>query len=224
MFCAYGQVAINADNSQPDSSAGLDVKFLDKGFLPPRMTTNQMNAIAGPAEGLMLYNTSIHCLVYYSNEGWRAFNGRHFIGEGFGGGIVFYLDSTGEHGLVAAATDQPMAEWGCWPFPLPGTSTEFGTGQANTTLIVNGCPTLNIAAKVCDDLVLNGFSDWFLPSRDELVEMYNQRMVIGGFVPSFYWSSSEHGDGTAWSESFEYGFNYGRSKYDVSYVRAIRDF
>ncbi|MEI7727780.1 MAG: hypothetical protein WCK09_21925 [Bacteroidota bacterium] len=55
---AFGQVGINTDNSSPDPSAGLDVKFNNKGFLPPRMNSIQRNAIVSPAAGLMIFN---HC-------------------------------------------------------------------------------------------------------------------------------------------------------------------
>jgi hypothetical protein len=64
-------------------------------------------------------------------------------------------------------------------------------GEVNTGAIVNGCTQLNFAAKLCDDLELNGYSDWFLPSRDELYEMYAQKTLIGGFTNNIYWSSTE---------------------------------
>ncbi|MCX6269174.1 MAG: hypothetical protein NTW16_17775 [Bacteroidetes bacterium] len=55
---AVAQVSINTDNSQPDASAGLDVKFSDKGFLIPRLTRIQRNSILSPANGLMVYCTN----------------------------------------------------------------------------------------------------------------------------------------------------------------------
>jgi hypothetical protein len=55
---ANAQVGINSDNSAPDASAGLDVKFNNKGFLPPRMTFEQRNDISNPVEGLMVYCTN----------------------------------------------------------------------------------------------------------------------------------------------------------------------
>lgn len=221
---AFGQVGISNENSDPDQSAGLDVKFLDKGFLPPRVTTEQMNAIPNPAEGLVVYNTSIHCLAFYNGTGWKSTDGQHYIGEKFGGGVIFYIDGTGQHGLIAADIDQAMGEFGCYQIPIGGTSTLFGTGQANTTHIVNFCPQPGIAARICDELELNGYTDWFLPSRDELVEMYNQRNVIGVFADDFYWTSSECDASLALSHSFTYNYNYCRGKYDYSHVRAVRAF
>lgn len=66
------QVAINTDGSAPDNSAGLDVKFSDKGFLPPRLTTLQRNEIQSPANGLTIFNTDLNCLEFYagSANGW----------------------------------------------------------------------------------------------------------------------------------------------------------
>ncbi|HNW72755.1 MAG TPA: hypothetical protein PKN44_03950, partial [Bacteroidales bacterium] len=73
------QVGINNDGSQPDPSAGLDVKFTNKGFLPPRMTHSQLNAISNPADGLMVYCTDCYneatgALAIFINGAWHIFN------------------------------------------------------------------------------------------------------------------------------------------------------
>ena len=113
------------------------------------------------------------------------------IGQTYGGGVVFYIDGTGQHGLIAATSNQSTgAPWGCGG-TLIGTSTAIGSGQANTTAIVNGCSTAGIAARLCDDLDLNGYTDWFLPSKDELNQMYVQKSFIPGFVGGWYCCSSE---------------------------------
>ncbi len=65
---AIAQVGINTDNSAPDNSAMLDVKSTSKGFLPPRMTTGQMNAIISPAQGLTVYNTNVNSLYWYNGS------------------------------------------------------------------------------------------------------------------------------------------------------------
>lgn len=76
------------------------------------------------------------------------------------------IDSTQQQGLIAAPFDQSVgAEWGCSYTIIGGTSTNIGTGQANTTVIDNNCSQANIAARFCHNLVLNGYNDWFLPSR-----------------------------------------------------------
>ncbi|MCX6276496.1 MAG: hypothetical protein NT004_00185 [Bacteroidetes bacterium] len=68
------QVGINADNSAPDGSAMLDVKSVNRGFLPPRMTTEQMNSIVTPLEGLLVYNTSVNSLYWFNGTTWKRFN------------------------------------------------------------------------------------------------------------------------------------------------------
>ena len=76
---SFSQVAINPDGSPPHSSAGLDVNFTNKGFLLPRMTFEQRNAIISPAEGLIIYCTNCSAdatgaLSIYQNGLWRIFN------------------------------------------------------------------------------------------------------------------------------------------------------
>ena len=68
----FAQVGINSDNSTPDASAMLDVKSLSKGFLPPRMTTTQRNAIASPTSGLVIYNTDEKALNLYNGMDWNS--------------------------------------------------------------------------------------------------------------------------------------------------------
>jgi len=144
------------------------------------------------------------------------------IGQNLFGGIIFYIDTTGIHGLISATTDQGSAKWGCLSI-IGGTSTAIGTGQANTTAIVNGCSTAGIAARVCNDLVLNGYDDWFLPSKDELNLMYAQKTVIGGFS-WYYWSSSESNMMNAWCEDFTNGAQSTYVKTASWKVRAVRAF
>jgi hypothetical protein len=148
------------------------------------------------------------------------------IGQSYGGGIIFYIDGTGLHGLISATSDQSTgAQWGCYETTIGGTSTAFGTGQANTTAILNGCSEAGRAARICNDLSLNGYDDWFLPSKDELNQMYAQRTAIGGFTSNYYWSSSELNAFYAWDQYFDLGSQpYFKSKSNTLYVRAVRAF
>jgi hypothetical protein len=165
--------------------------------------------------------------TFYSNE--KTFTKSLWIGSTYAGGIIFYIDASGQHGLVCAPSDQVgfQWQWGCYGTDIGGTSTAFGTGQANTNLILAGCSTRPIAASVCDDLVLNGYSDWHLPSRDELQLMYSDLHVqgIGGFSSNWYWSSSQLNPNLAWAMYFGNGFVSNYAKYYVSgRVRAVRAF
>jgi uncharacterized protein (TIGR02145 family) len=152
------------------------------------------------------------------------------IGMTYAGGIVFDLDSTGQHGLVCAPTDQGNYEWGCYRnMSIPNTSISIGTGSSNTINIVSGCLQRPIAASVCSDLVLNGYSDWFLPSQGELQLMYSRldSQGLGGFNTwGWYWSSTENpidGDSVLCMD-----FNVGMLQYarkDTGlFVRAVRVF
>ena len=130
------------------------------------------------------------------------------IGDFYEGGVVFYIDETGRHGLVCPIVDtNPVlpelhAGWGCNNgTDLDGADgTAIGTGAQNTLDILAGCPTEGIAADMCAKLSLNGYTDWFLPSLDELGEMKKNRDIInayalahGGsaFTQAYYYSSSE---------------------------------
>jgi Protein of unknown function (DUF1566) len=76
----------------------------------------------------------------------------------------------------------------------------------------------------CYFLAMNGHSDWFLPSKDELNQMYIQRTVIGGFSNISYWISSEYDDNLAWNQYLDDGSVYASIKTNVFCVRAIRAF
>ena len=119
------------------------------------------------------------------------------VGQHYGGGIIFYIDGTGEHGIVAYPVDHGVFQWGCggeYGITIGGTVWDIGAGDANTLRIVNGCQQQNIAARICYDFVEGDYDDWFLPSMGELYLMYQLRNVIGGFVEtSSYYSSTEFG-------------------------------
>ena len=146
------------------------------------------------------------------------------IGDSYQGGKVAYIDGTGIHGLIAATADQVSSEWGCYGTAISGADgTAIGTGNQNTIDIMAGCATAGIAARICGDLVEGGYSDWYLPSKDELNQLYINKTAIGGFRTSYYWSSSEYGAYHAWLQGFaNYQGIY--SKFYPYYVRAVRAF
>jgi len=148
------------------------------------------------------------------------------IGDSYQGGKVAYIDGTGIHGLIAATADQgTLPTWGCYGTAISGADgTAIGTGNQNTIDIMAGCATAGIAARICGDLVEGGYSDWYLPSKDELNQLYINRTAIGGFTTNYYWSSSESSAYSAWSQYFYDGNQYGYSKYATIYVRAVRAF
>jgi len=160
------------------------------------------------------------------------------IGEvGPGGGLVFYDKGSISNGwryLEAAPQDQGTIAGKQWStvtnalVPSPGTSQAIGTGQANTAAIIaqHGA-TGDSAAKLCDSLTLNGKSDWFLPSMEELLQMHTAIHLVGGFATtlySFYWSSSDNYPTTAQIIHFNDGDQSFTAKTYLCNVRCVRVF
>lgn len=166
----------------------------------------------------------------YGNE--VSFNTLSVGQTGPGGGIVFFNKGNTNGGwqyLESATSDQSTGiAWGCDGTSIPGTQLTVGSGEVNTSLIVAGCNEASFAAKLCNDLVSGGQSDWFLPSRDELNLMYLNMYLNsqGNFNTSaYYWSSTETNSYYAWFFLFNGGYaNDYVNKYNAKYVRAVRAF
>jgi hypothetical protein len=228
----FAQIGINTDNSAPDNSAMLDVKSTSAGFLPPRMTTAQRDLISSPATGLTIYNITKLCNETYNGSSWVS--NTHYIGESYGGGIVFYVYDNGQHGLIAATDNQSNSiQWYNGTNRITGTSGDgLNAGAMNTAMIVATQMADNqsgsFAAKVCADYskTVNGitYGDWYLPSKYELNLLYLQKDVVGGYAYYYYWSSSENSSSDAWTQTFLNGFQSTSSKANVVYVRAVRAF
>jgi hypothetical protein len=143
------------------------------------------------------------------------------VGEiGPGGGYVFYVSptvinvaagiSTGGVYLEAApVAAQGTAEYGCTGTNTPGTSYSVGSGAANTLAIITACATAGIAARVTSNLTYAGFSDWFMPSLDEMSaiynNLYNKTPSLGGFTGLNYGSSSQGTNGNGYQAYWWFG-------------------
>jgi hypothetical protein len=153
-------------------------------------------------------------------------------GKTYQEGLIAYLNTRTGAGLLAAPSDQSTtAEWGCFGDYLGGTISGIGAGQVNTTLILDDCAESGIAAKLCDDLVIGMYDDWFLPSKDELNEMYINLKLngFGGFSSGYYWSSTEYDHDNAWGQDFGDGDQFindqgSLNKLSFANVRAVRAF
>ena len=157
------------------------------------------------------------------------------IGDVMEGGYLFYLDESGTRGLVAALDDIGAYEWGCFNENVQGADgTQIGAGYQNTLDIFNqGCVDENggmTAATIALEYVSDNLSDWYLPSKDELSEMYTKigngsiQGNTGNFVSTWYWSSSEINNSTAWYISFSNFLTSTGSKTFNDLVRPIRAF
>ena len=137
-----------------------------------------------------------------SANAFVALNDVNEIGEYKFGGVIFWMNPTGDEGLVIALTNQSSSStWGCSGVLTGSAGDAIGTGETNTTAIISaGCATPGTAAELVSNLSLNGYDDWFLPSSDEWIEVYNNLSIIQPVILSNggddfliqYWSSTEN--------------------------------
>jgi len=166
------------------------------------------------------------------------------VGDFAQGGIVFWVDETGQHGLVAAKEDQSTGVR--WYAGTYGNTQAKGdgpfSGEANTSIIIAaqvaiGDDGSTYAARICNELqVTEGgktYGDWYLPSKEELDLMYQNKATIdatagvnggSGFASAYYWSSTEYSNYGAWMQYFDNGCQFDGSKLNSGYVRAVRAF
>lgn len=246
-----GKLIIGA-SSAVSSSAVLEASSTTQGFLPPRMSTSQRDLIGSPVAGLTIWNTTNTQLEVYDGSYWVNMLGKLVstlnVGESYGGGKVAYIFTSNDpgyiagqtHGLIAALSDLASPNGIAW-FPTSNfwgtTAYSLGQGSFNTLSIIIAAGTAssaNYAAGIANSYRDGSYTDWYLPSKEELNKLYLNRAAIGGFANGGYWSSSQNGSITvsnitsglnsAWYQNFADGsFGYG-SNATTKRVRAIRTF
>ena len=161
------------------------------------------------------------------------------VGDYRDGGIVFWVDPTDStKGLVVDLNDfSATAHWGCSLTLISGADGfAVGTGAQNTLDILAGCSEVGTAADLCAKSTSGGYSDWFLPSKDELNEISRNKSVIdaaaisnggGGFIVGirhFYWTSTEYDDSSAWGNHVNPNVQGASGKHANQSTRAVRAF
>ena len=168
----------------------------------------------------------------YGNE--ISFTTFHTIGDSYQGGIIAYILQPGDpgydafvpHGLISATSDQSSgAIWGCQGTTTGAWGTAIGTGAANTATILSACSTSGIAAKLCHDYTGGGYTDWYLPSQNELNILYTNRVSIGIGFSGYHWSSTEFsGSSDVYAWCLYYSTLENTGKNSSLPVRAVRSF
>jgi len=165
---------------------------------PPAPAVTYNIGDKGPAGGIVFLDKG-----YYSDE-WR------------------YLEAASSDIMGKAA----CSEWGEW---INGTNTSVGTGKKNTQLWVDhfqGNKKTGMAAQLVSQFAQGGFTDWFLPSKEELNFMYEnlKKKGLGGFKNDNYWSSSQVDSYALWSQNFSNGNQNSNNSTETCNMRAIRAF
>ena len=165
---------------------------------------------AGPVGGKIFYVNA-----NYATDGWKYMEAA--------------TSATLISGVQASApgwVDKIVTWSNVWYTYIGTTGTAIGTGLANSNAIIAQDGHTASAAKLCRDYRGGGKSDWFLPSQDELNQLYINQVAIGGFFANIYWSSSEVGVSGLYAgdQHFGAGFYEGRLKEDGCYVRPVRAF
>ena len=166
------------------------------------------------------------------------------IGDFAQGGVVFWVDETRQHGLVCTKTDQSTAVR--WHSGTYGSTQARGmglfSGEMNTAIILAANVAIgddgdHYAARLCAWAKINEggivYGDWYLPSKEELILIYQNKATInttamanGGsaFISEYYWSSTEINSSSAWLQHFASGYQGSSNKGNKMKVRAVRAF
>lgn len=159
----------------------------------------------------------------------------HYIGEKFGGGVIFYLwkDSAGkEHGLIVSPTDLTNSDWSNITTSVGPGAQSYWDGLGNSNAIVAQSGHVSSAAKQCLDLTLNGYSDWYLPAVSEFYMLANNYIAVARTLAAMpgatqistakYWTSTEFAAQNVYSFYILFYENKITHYYKNGYAYAVR--
>lgn len=173
----------------------------------------------------------------------ESITGTHYVGELYGGGVVFWVDQTGNHGLICSMIDLSTSQ--VWSnidgTEIGATAQSDWDGNSNSTAITGQAGHTSSAAKLCEDYTnvdygTGTYSDWYLPSRGELNDLWNSLKAVQkaldsdgnpattAIIKNYYLSSSEYLSTFAWIFGFHYGYSNPDNKNNTNRVRAVRAF
>ncbi len=163
----------------------------------------------------------------------------HYVGELYGGGIIYYVYDNGQHGLIASLDDLDGGSGVAWSaianVEIGITAQSMTNGVSNTAAIVAQDATAGYAATLCNNYTGGGQTDWYLPSNREFYLLANKDILINQILDndgdattngfsSRYWSSTEYSANFAWEYRFNNDHYDDKYKNSTSRVRAIRAF
>ena len=187
-----------------------------------------VSIVAG--EGIAVRAAYPNFQIFYSPKYYVG----QLIGPNGEDGVVFWVDQTGEHGLICSPKDLNGGTTMVWSdidgAIVPGGATSQFDGYANTIAINTQSP--NSAAGACLTYSTPGTSagEWYLPAVDEISKIYhvkyeiNKALNTNSFGSAYYWSSTELSFNYAWYYHMEIGYSNNNNKHNLYMVRAIRAF
>jgi hypothetical protein len=233
-----GNVDNTTDLLKPVSTATQTALDLKAPLASPTFTGTPLATTATPGT-----NTTQIATTEFVTSAVAASVPAHYIGELYGGGVVFYVDRTGNHGLICSMIDlSTLQSWSNVSSTLIGTTAQSDwNGQGNTNAIIGQSLHTSSAAILCDNYTninygTGAYSDWYLPSRGELNNLWNNIYQVQkaldsdgngattAIIATYYWSSSEYISLNAWYVDLAYGGTNLSNKSSTHYVRAVRAF
>lgn len=144
------------------------------------------------------------------------------IGNLYEGGVISFIDNSGQHGFIVSQGD---AGYGLWGLEGPYGAMSLYDGLANTNWMVSQFNGSNLAGTICNNLVLNGYSDWYLPSQNQMSLIYQNIFSTGlSAMSGSYWTSTGYSSNWAMRMTTSGSFDPIAKQGSSQYIRAIRNF